>query len=176
MLKGVQVALRAVEREDLNQLLEWRNNPNLRQYFREFRELSQYNQELWFENKVIQDPNTIMFSIIEMENKKLLGACGVCYIDWINRSADFSIYIGHHDLYIDQVFAPDTAHILVDYAFAELNLHRLWCEVYEFDILKREMLESIGFKIDGRHRQTHWSQGKWCDSLFYSLLKTDSLI
>ncbi|AIW41940.1 GNAT family protein [Paenibacillus sp. FSL M7-0802] len=175
MLKGDKVALRAIERVDLAQLLEWRNNAELRQYFREYRELNQYNQEKWFETKVVNDINTIMFAIEDYKVQKLLGACGICYIDWINRNADFSIYIGFQDLYIDKHYALDAAKMLINYAFSELNLHRLWCEIYEFDFKKKEMLERVGFQLDGRHRQTHWSHGKWSDSLFYSLLSSDPI-
>ena len=52
MLKGNIVSLRAVEKKDLNQLLIWRNNPKFRIYFRENREINNYNQRLWFENVV----------------------------------------------------------------------------------------------------------------------------
>ena len=41
----------------------------------------------------------------ELATGRLLGACGLCYIDFINRSADFSIYIGADDLYIDELYA-----------------------------------------------------------------------
>ena len=55
MLKGNVVGLRAVEESDLNKLLEWRNQPEYRKFFREYRELSMKNQKMWFEQKVIQD-------------------------------------------------------------------------------------------------------------------------
>jgi len=40
MIKGQHTALRAIEREDLPSLLSWRNDPELRRYFREYRELN----------------------------------------------------------------------------------------------------------------------------------------
>ena len=40
MIKGQHTALRAIEREDLPSLLSWRNDPDLRKYFREYRELN----------------------------------------------------------------------------------------------------------------------------------------
>lgn len=39
MLTGKRTGLRAIEQQDLNQLLEWRNQPEYRRYFREYREL-----------------------------------------------------------------------------------------------------------------------------------------
>lgn len=170
MLKGSFVGLRAIERTDLSILLEFRNKPEYRSYFREYRELSVENQNVWYEENVMKNPKTIMFSIIELESNKLLGACGLCYIDWINKNADFSIYIGADNLYIDDKFAPDAALIMAQYGFKELGLHRLWAEIYDFDDPKMNFFETLGFKLEGRHRETHWSEGKWHDSLFYSLL------
>jgi len=170
MLKGSFVGLRAIERADLSILLEFRNNPEYRRYFREYRELSMANQNVWYDEIVMKDPKTVMFSIIELESDRLLGACGLCYIDWINKNADFSIYIGANNLYIDDKFAPDAALIMAQYGFEELGLHRLWAEIYDFDNLKKNFFENLGFKLEGSHRETHWSEGRWHDSLFYSLL------
>lgn len=170
MLKGQLVGLRAIERKDLPQLLAWRNRPEFRRYFREYRELNTEQQITWYENKVLNDSSTRMFAIETLSNSELLGACGLCYIDWINRSADFSIYLGARNLYIDDTYAPDAARLLIRYGFDELALHRLWSEIYDFDTAKAQMFEKLGFHLDGRHRQTHWTEGSWCDSLFFGLL------
>ncbi len=173
MLRGTNVGLRAIERGDLPKLLEWRNQPDFRRYFREFREISGEHQNRWFENVVMNDPCSRMFAIEKLSSGALLGACGLCYIDWVNRNADFSIYIGAEGLYIDDCLAPDAARVMAKYGFDELNLHRLWAEIYAFDVPKAEFFERLGFTLEGRHRQTHWSEGKWHDSLYFSLLSDD---
>ena len=173
MLNGTVTGLRAIEREDLPHLLAWRNRPEYRRYFREYRELGHSQQSNWFESQVIKDDRTIMFAIIDLASERLLGACGLCYIDWVNRNADFSIYIGADNLYIDELLAPDAALTMARYAFHELALHRLWSEIYDFDHSKKQFFEKMGFTLDGRHRQTHWGEGKWHDSLFYGLLQDD---
>jgi RimJ/RimL family protein N-acetyltransferase len=170
MLKGKYTGLRAVESGDLSQLLEWRNRPEYRRYFREYRELSMDNQRQWFETIANGNPATRMFSIVDLAQGRLLGACGLCYINWIDRNADFSLYIGADDLYIDDRFAPDAARTLIAYAFDEMAMHRLWSEIYDFDEPKKILFDHLSFRLDGRHRQTHWSEGAWHDSLFYSLL------
>jgi len=173
MLKGRHVGLRAIEPADLPALLDFRNRPHFRRFFREYRELSSRHQEAWFDTLVMGDPNTRMFAIVELGTERLLGACGLCYIDSINRTADFSIYIGADDLYIDDLFAPDAARLLIRYGFDELNLHRLWSEIYAIDAAKQAFFPKLGFQLDGRHRETHWTEGGWVDSLYYSLLSTD---
>ncbi len=173
MLIGEKIGLRAIEVTDLPQLVAWRNKPELRQYFREYRELNNSNQKEWFEKYVLQDRNTEMFTVIDLKTKELVGACGLCYIDWINRNADFSIYIGKDNLYIDDQYAIDAAKLLIKYGFEELNLHRLWSEIYDFDEAKKVMFEKLGFKLEGRHKETHWTHGRWCDSLFWGLLRDE---
>ena len=44
------------------------------------------------------------------------------------------------------------------YAFDELGLHRLWAEVYDIDERKIKLFESLGFSLDGCHRETHWTE------------------
>ncbi len=169
MLYGKHVGLRAIKESDLSQLLFWRNQPHFRQYFREHRELSTAHQARWFEG-LIDSSTTYMFAIEKLADGDLIGACGLCYINWINRSADFSIYIGVENLYIDDNFAPDAAQVMIKYGFNQLGLHRLWSEIYEFDKSKIVFFEQLGFSLEGNHRETYWNEGKWHNSLFYGLL------
>ncbi|MEN6566134.1 MAG: GNAT family protein, partial [Veillonellales bacterium] len=60
--------------------------------------------------------------------------------------------------------------VMVKYGFEELNLHRLWAEIYDFDEPKKKLFNTLGFSLDGRFKGNHWAEGKWHDSLFYSLL------
>lgn len=173
MLTGRYVGLRAIEEGDLETLRQWRNRPDYRQYFREYRELSAVEQKRWLDNEVLGNPRTRMFAIVDKTDGRLLGACGLCYIDPIRRSADFSIYIGADNLYIDDQFAPDAGKILMQYGFHELNLHRIWAEIYDIDTAKQKLLPALGFKLDGRLRDTHFTAGKWCDSFMYSILENE---
>ncbi len=172
MIIGKFTRLRAIEYDDLDKLLEWRNKVELRRNFREYKELNSSNQKNWFETNVLNSDKTMMFAILD-EECNLIGACGICYIDWVNRNADLSIYIGYNDEYIDDKYAPDAVKLLLNYGFDELNLNRIYVEVYDIDHKKKDLIEKLGFKLEGKHRQTHWTEGKWCDSLFYSVLKDE---
>lgn len=173
MLRGELTGLRAIERADLEPLRQWRNRPDYRRFFRETKEISSEQQNRWYETAVLSDPNTIMFAIDSLEGKELIGACGLCYADRLNLNADLSIYIGADGRYIDDHYAPDATRTLLRYAFEEQNLHRIWCEIYDFDEAKKALFEELGFSLDGRHRETHWTEGRWVDSLFFSLLSRE---
>lgn len=172
MLKGKHTGLRAIERDDLPQLLDWRNHPEFRRYFRENRELGMDSQIAWYE-KILKSQNNIMFSIVEVETTSLLGICGLCHIDWMNRNAEVSIYTGVDGSYVDEKYAPDAAQTVIRYAYGELGVHRLWVEIYDFDNAKKKLFEALGFKLEGRHRQMYWCENKWHDSLVYGLLSSE---
>ena len=173
MISGKHIGLRAIEQGDLEPLRHWRNKPYFRRYFREYREISASMQQRWFDTMVENDPRTRMFAIQRLSDGELMGACGLCYIDPINKNADFSIYIGRDDLYIDDTYAHEAGELLLTYGFEELTLHRIWAEIYSIDDAKQAFLPKLGFQLEGRHRQTHFTENKWVDSLFYGLLKAD---
>ena len=174
MLKGKLIGLVAIEKEDLKQLRDWRNNPDFRKHFREYRELSMRDQEIWFEEKVVNDPSTLMFSIRRLEDNELLGCCGFVYINWVHRHADLSLYIGWQDAYIDdEGYAEESCKLILDYGFRELCLNKVWTEIYKFDEKKKALYDKFGFQQDGLLRQNYWCDGKWWDSRMLSLLVTD---
>jgi RimJ/RimL family protein N-acetyltransferase len=158
--------LRAIEERDLETLRAWRNHPALRKYFREYRELTFIDQAKWFES-LSGDANTMMFAI---DTGQLVGCCGLINIDWLNRSAEVSIYIGGlagDPAYINDNAKPALAE-LERRAFDEYGLHRLWAEVYDLDIKKQGLLEELGYKKEGELRGSHFYQGGFCNSYIYA--------
>lgn len=177
MIKGNKVGLRAVEKEDLKLLRDWRNISDFRRNFREVRELSLTDQEKWFESLQQTKHINFMFTIVRLADNQPIGAAGLLYINWINRSADFSFYIGEDKAYIDdQGLAFDAADLLIRYGYNNLNLNKIWMELYEFDSKKLNFFkEHFNFQEDGRLRQNCFEDGKYWDSFIISLLKEDLL-
>ena len=170
MIKGKLVGLRAVEKEDLELLRDWRNISDFRKNFREVRELSINDQEKWFESLQNTKHNNFMFTIVDLKTNKPIGAAGLLYINWIIRSADFSFYIGENEVYIDDKgIAEEATKLLINYGFNNLNLHKIWMELYEFDKVKVDFfMEKFGFKKDGVLRDNCFEDGKYFDSFLIS--------
>jgi RimJ/RimL family protein N-acetyltransferase len=174
MLKGSLTYLSAIEESDLACLQKWRNNPDFRKYFREYRELNMKHQEKWFNEKVVNDNTTMMFSIRRNSDNELLGCCGLVYINWVHRHADLSLYIGWKEAYIDsEGYADDACRTLFCYAFEELGLNKIWTEIYEFDHLKKEFYDRLGLSQDGFLRQNYFYEGKWWNSRILSYLSSE---
>ena len=174
MISSKKILLCGIEKENIDKLMEWRNRPELRKYFREYRELTKSMQEDWYE-RIMKDKGQVNFEIHEnvSENKRLIGHCGLYYIDFIIRSAEFGIYIGEDD-YRGGGFGSDALRTLVKYGFDTLNLNKIWCEVYDNnDALS--VYKHIGFVCEGRMRDNYYDEGRYWDSHILSMLKKDYL-
>ena len=171
MINGKKVFLSAVESKNIDQLRRWRNTPSLRKYFREYREISSDMQENWFKNKVLGDPEQVNFEIHDRESDKLIGHCGLYYIEWVHRHAEFGIYIGD-DQFRDGGYGSDALRTLVSYGFNDLNLNRIWCEVYDNNA-SIELYKRLGFVPEGILRKAYYNEGKYWDSHLLGMLKTD---
>jgi RimJ/RimL family protein N-acetyltransferase len=172
MIKGKLVGLRAIEEADLELLQKWRNNPAFRRNFREVRELGIENQKRWFKMIYDNPMRDFMFGIVDLDNDQLIGACGLLYINWFIRSADFSFYIGRDDAYMDDKgYAEEATRLLVGYGFNNLNLHKIWMELYEFDKVKYDFFtQKFDFKEDALLRDNCFEDGKYWNSYIISLI------
>lgn len=175
MIKGSLVGLRAIEKEDLPFLRDWRNISYFRKHFREVRELNLADQESWFEHLQGSTNTNFMFSIVRLEDNELMGACGLLYTNWIARYADVSMYIGDEEAYVDnRGYAQESIRLLLNYGFHNLNLNKVWMELYEYDHEKLSLfVESFGFQRDGLLRQNCFEGGRYWDSHIISLLSSD---
>ncbi|HPF88286.1 MAG TPA: GNAT family protein [Candidatus Limiplasma sp.] len=174
MMQGKLVTLSPLEQEDLEPLRQWRNNPEFRKYFREYREINKDMQLKWYQQKVLGDPSTMMFGIHDAASGELLGCCGLCYINWVHRNADLSLYIGWQNAYIDtEGYAEESCRLLFTYGFQELGLEKIWTEIYEFDEPKYQLYQKLGFQQDGLLRKQYLYNGKYWDSRMLSLLREE---
>ena len=173
------IRLRALERDDLRQLRDWRNDPDIFSRVREYRYLNMENQEAWF-NSLRDDRKTIMFGV-ETEGKianylekksgfLFIGICGLIDIDWIGRKAEVSIYIGEKQNR-QKGLGIEILDALAKYAFSECNLNRLWAEVYELNHASQKLFEKAKYELEGTLNSHAYKNGYYQNSRIYGLMR-----
>ena len=167
---GNTLGLRAIEKKDLQTIQAWRNDENLRRYFREYRDFSMSQLEKWYDNMIFD--NRFEFFIVEHDNNPI-GVAGITYIDWVNRHADVHFYIGEGSEWIDKKHSPEAFNLILDYGFDILNLNKIWAEIYEIDSKKLKFFKDNGFSIDANLREHYYYKGKYYTSHLLSLLKSE---
>jgi len=168
----------SLERRHLEKLKEWRNVQM--DILRQGKPLTDYNQEKWFQ-EVSEAVNQVVFSIVifdKDDNEKFIGYCGLVSIDHINKRAEISFLVDPGRASKKEIYQEDftaALRVLCKYGFNRLNLNKIFTETFEFRKYHIKILEKFGFRKDGVLREHQYVNGKYCDSIIHSILKSEFL-
>ncbi len=164
------ITFRQIEREDLPQLRDWRNQERIRKNTREYKLLTMANQEEWYKDISLKKKDD-MFLIID--NGERVGVCGLTNTNWKDKHTEFSYYSGLTNAFRNGKIALEVYKFLKKKAFKEFNLHRLWGEIYSCNTPALKLAIKCGLKEEGVLRQTYFWEGKYHDSIIVSILKEE---
>lgn len=178
MIIGKRVILEEIDPENIEQMRQWRNDPELRKYFREYRDISKDMQDIWYADRGNNtSKNHIYFQIMERNTpcstgleRTLIGCCGLHYISWRIRSAEFGVFLGESR---GKGLGKEALTLMFDYGFRELNLHKIWAEVYEFNKAFGLYKDGMGMQQDGVLRDTQFHDGKYHNGIVLSVLEDE---
>lgn len=168
MICGEKVNLRAVERGDLEQLVRWRNDPEIfRGFFTTF-PLSFGAQTGWYE-KQLRSTDKKLF-VIEAKDGQAVGTIGFDQIDWKNQKAEFGNMLVEK-AHRGRGYACDATRTALRFGFEQMNLNRIYLEVYAWNQEAVQLYEKCGFATEGILRQTYFAAGKFNDTVLMAILR-----
>jgi RimJ/RimL family protein N-acetyltransferase len=109
------------------------------------------------------------FALRTIQDDRMLGLAGFQWVDWSNSNAWLNVSIGRAEDR-SRGFEADTLHVLLTYAFHELNLYRLQAIAFEYALSWRQLLEQAGFTLEVCRRQEIFHHARRWDVLIYGLL------
>ena len=119
-----------------------------------------------------QDENSYYFHLRTLAEDKLIGFVVLFNIKWGNQTADMAIGIGDSE-YRGKGYGRDALQLILNYAFAELNLHRVGLTVMEYNEAAIRAYERVGFVREGVQRQMVQREGRRYDLLTYGILRDE---
>ncbi len=69
--------------------------------------------------------------------------------------------------------ATEAARLLLNFAFGELNLHRVFAVVDDDHLASIRVLEKLGFRREARHVKDAYQRGEWTTTLIYAVLQEE---
>ncbi len=169
----MRVYLRAFEIEDYKKSIKWRNDQNIWKstggnYFF----VSSEREKKWIENAIFNDKNNIRLAICLKENNQYIGNVNLVNIEWINRQAEFSIFIGEKKEW-RKGYATEATKLMVDFGFNQRNLNRIYLTVLENNKVAIHLYEKMGFKKEGILREALFKDNKYYNLIIMSILKKE---
>jgi RimJ/RimL family protein N-acetyltransferase len=174
MIYGERVRLRAPERGDLQQFVDWLNDPEVRDGLLLHLPMSLAEEEQWFEGMIKRPAaeHPMVIEIQQDEEWRMIGNCGVHEIDWRCRSGMVGIFIGEKHLW-NQGYGTEVMTLLLKHGFETLNLNRIWLDVYADNPRAIRSYEKVGFVLEGKKRQAMYKQGQYVDLHLMSVLREE---
>jgi methionyl-tRNA formyltransferase len=165
-MKKLNYFLRSVNMDDLDLIYEWRNRPEVRAFMFSSSEIPKEEHDRWFA-AMLQDKSKRWFVL----NAHGLE-CAVIYFSEINgdRSCSWGFYSGP--------VAPSSVSLLIEmaaleYAFEQLLVHRLQCQVLSGNRQVINLHEKAGFLQEGRLRQARETPRGIEDVIVFGMLSNE---
>jgi len=174
-LSSEKIYLRGVMEDDVNdEYYSWINDPEINQFL-ETRFLPRSQKDILSHvNKLDGNPNEIFFAICDIKNDKHIGNIKLGPINWYHRKGDISLLIGDKN-YWGRGVATEAIHLVVEFGFKTLNLHKLNAGYYENNIGSAKAFEKCGFKVEGHFKDEYYCDGKYINGVRIGLLKKEFL-
>lgn len=165
----MKVSIRKFDKKDIPNKVNWINDPRNNAFLHYDLPLEIEKTEVWFErNKNRTDRYD---AVIEADGKPV-GLIGLLSIDQKNKKAEYYVTIGEGD-YLGRGVAFSASKLLLEYAFTELGLERVYLYTEVDNAAAVRSYERIGFKREGVLKNDLFSKGRFVDRYLYAITKRD---
>src|SRR3990172_4305250 len=177
LLTGRKVVLRSFEREDLKLLHKWQNDEEVMRLARSFPDhtISMMALEAKYDRVLKGEDVAERGYIIEEEaGKRTLGWAVITIHQWSRRftSADIGLAIGEKDFW-QKGYGTEVVELLLKEAFEQLKLHRVGWWTFAENTASIVLARKMGFKEEGRVRDSVFFDNKYHDSVVLGILKEE---
>jgi RimJ/RimL family protein N-acetyltransferase len=114
----------------------------------------------------------IMLAVIHRESDAHIGNITLSAISSLHRSAEFSLLIGDSG-HQKKGLAKEASLLMFRHGFGTMNLNRIWCGTMETNDAMQRLALSLGMRQEGIKRQEVYKNGRYYDTVQFSLLKDE---
>ncbi|MBU5485115.1 GNAT family N-acetyltransferase [Clostridium sp. MSJ-11] len=173
LFESSKIKLRKMISDDAELYHKWRNDMEVMASTNPFLDMYHMEETRGFVNQVILGSNSSKsYIILERKTETPMGIISLINIDYKNRNAECIIDIGEKN-YWGKGYATESMKLLLDYGFLEMNLHRVYLRVFSFNEKAMKLYEKMGFKYEGKSRQSLFREGIWHDIIHMGILKEE---
>jgi RimJ/RimL family protein N-acetyltransferase len=123
-------------------------------------------------DKDAEKHNAFNFAVRLKEDDRLIGVARLFHIEWTHGTAALQIGIGDR-ADRGKGYGTEALHMLLRYAFDEINLYRLAATTAEYNTGAIRFFERAGFVVEVLRRQAIQRDGKRWDAVMLGLLRDE---
>ncbi|MDI9421421.1 MAG: pyridoxal-phosphate dependent enzyme [Bacillota bacterium] len=165
----MQVSIRRFNKGDIGNKVRWINDERNNQYLHYDLPLEYDKTVRWFER--VEGQSDRYDAIIEVDGRPV-GLVGLLNIDQKNGKAEYYIAVGEQE-YKGKGVASKASAMLLDYAFDQLDLNKVYLYTEVGNVAAQRLFERIGFEKEGLLKEDLRVDGKSLDRYLYGICRTD---
>ena len=174
-LRSERLILRRFADRDLEPFLAYRNDPEVARY-QSWDSFTEREAIAMIEGLRSQRPGTpgewFQFAVQSRETGSLVGDCAM-RVDEDGQQAEVGFTLSRE--HQGKGLATEAVSRLLDYAFGELGLHRVFAITDQENERSFALLERLGLRREGSFVQNAWFKGRWSSEYLYAVLKDEWL-
>lgn len=171
LLSDGPLYLTPMEEQFIPLKVKWINDPDVRHSLNFDYPLSVAGTKQWL-YKICRDETRKDFVICLKADHTPIGYAGLLNIDFRNSKVETYLGIGEPG-YWGKGYGTTTKRLLVEFAFYELGLRRVYSYNWPENIGMTSINRRLGFKVEGKLRQDVLSHGEYRDRILMALLRDD---
>ncbi|UPW85004.1 GNAT family N-acetyltransferase [Lysinibacillus sp. Ag94] len=173
LFESSRVRLRKMTKEDTELYHKWRNDVEVMHSTNPSLDVYPMEETKDFVDHVILGTHAgKSYIMVEKGKESPIGIVALINIDYKNRNAECIIDIGEKE-YWGKGYGSEGLKLLLDYAFYEMNLHRVYLKVFSFNDKAISLYNKIGFHQEGSSRQSLFRDGTWYDIIHMGILQNE---
>lgn len=174
MFENKMIKLRKLSSSDYITYHDWRNDMEVMETTSPQLDIYTLEETEQYISAIVSQTTAKGYLIEYKETEQTVGIVSLINIDYKNRSAECIIDIGVKDMWGKGIGSAAIS-LILEFAFNELNLHRIYLQVFSFNERAIKLYEKMGFIHEGKFRQALYRMGKWHDIAIMSILKDEYL-
>ena len=170
-LKVGHYLLRKPEPKDAEQLVRFRNDREVSRWLGGFAPgYSTQDFVDWIESHRLKADEVLW--VIADRNDSCVGHVGLYEIDYRAGVCEFAICIGKKALWGKGLGQTVTSAVL-DFAFEQLNMHRVEIEALSDNKQALTLYERHGFVLEGCRREAQYKEGRYHDIVIMAIMRSE---
>lgn len=173
LLIGKEIKLTSINEEDVLSIQDWHNDVSFMRNYDTVSATPKNFEEVLETISDVRKCNTdYIFGVRKIGQQEIIGVTGFENISWNNGTSLIYIGIGE-EKHRGCGYGKEALKLTMEFGFEELNLHRIYLTVLEYNEPAIKLYEKLGFKREGTYREFIHRDGKRYDMYLYGILRPE---